>query len=102
VSLWDIIERRKVADFSGGTTSVALHPSGRWLALAGLGEAIIVWEVETRQRVFELRGHLDRVASVAYSPDGRWLASGGEAWTIRLWDAAARASAAGRGLARPS
>jgi WD40 repeat protein len=88
VLLWDIAERCEVATFPGGSTCVAFHPSGRWLASASLVNSVCVWDVETGQLDAEWLGHEDAITCLAYSPDGRWLASGGDDRTVRLWETA--------------
>ena len=85
--LWDLAARKSVAVLPGGTSSLAFHPSGRYLATASLTQSIVVWDVEARQQAAEMIGHLDAVTCVAYSPDGRYLASGSDDRTLRLWDA---------------
>ena len=47
----------------------------------------ILWSVDTRQRLYTLRGHSDKVLSVVFSPNGNVLASGGDYndKTIKLW-----------------
>jgi Flp pilus assembly protein TadD len=45
-----------------------------------------VWDADTWQELFTLRGHTDTVWSVAFGPNGR-LASGGGDHTVRVWDA---------------
>jgi WD40 repeat protein len=88
ISIWDIQEREQLGDFFlGGTTSIAFHPSGKWLASTSLDQSICIWNMTTREIQAELTGHDNAVTCVAYSPDGRWLASGGEDRTVRLWDA---------------
>jgi WD40 repeat protein len=85
---WDIQDRCEVATLVGGTTCLAIHPSGRWLATATLGRALGIWDVDAREPVVELRGHEDTINGVAFSADGRWLASGGDDRVLRLWKVA--------------
>jgi WD40 repeat protein len=98
IGLWDVVQRRPVATFDGGTTALKFHPSGRWLAAASLVESVCVWDVEGERLAFELTGHTEAVTCVAYSPDGRWLASGGDDRTVRLWNAETGEAVAVRGL----
>jgi WD40 repeat protein len=83
--LWDIEDRCEVAMLTGGTTCLALDPSGRWLATASLVRSIRIWDLESHEQVAELHGHEDTINALAISPDGRWLASGGDDRLLRLW-----------------
>jgi WD40 repeat protein len=66
---------------------VAFSPDCNTLASGSDDSSIIVWNVETRQRIGEpLLYHKSRVTSVAFSPDGSILASNGANNTIILWD----------------
>jgi hypothetical protein len=47
-----------------------------------------VWEVETSQEVFRLKGHFWPVRCVAFSPDGQRLVSSSEDGIIKVWDLA--------------
>jgi WD40 repeat protein len=87
VSIWDIEARHEVTTFAEGATAIAFDPSGRRLAAAGLGHAVVVWDLEAQEPLVELWGH-DAVTCVAYHPHGRWLASAGEDRAVRLWDEA--------------
>ena len=86
ISIWDIEERAEIAVFFGGTTSIAFHPSGKFLASTSLDRSICIWDMDTHEIQAELTGHDDNVTCVAYSPGGQWLASGGVDRTVRLWD----------------
>ncbi|GIW79760.1 MAG: hypothetical protein KatS3mg105_1567 [Gemmatales bacterium] len=85
VCLWNISEPGLITTFDGGTSCLAFHPNGRWLAGASLTDIVFVWDIEKQTRVAELQGHDDNVTAVAYSPDGKWLASASVDRTIRLW-----------------
>jgi WD40 repeat protein len=86
VSVWDVAQRQLVATFNRGTTDIAFHPKGRWLAAVTLNDSICVWDLQTGQLAFELAGHLDTVTCIAYSPDGAWLVSGSDDRTLRFWN----------------
>ena len=62
--------------------SVAFSPDGNALATASLDGSVLLWDVESGQRIKTL-DYADFVYSVAFSPDGKTLAS-----DTRLWDVA--------------
>jgi WD40 repeat protein/serine/threonine protein kinase len=73
--------------------TVAFSPDGRRLAsVAGLtwvhpDQEVKVWDVQTGDPIFSLRGHVGALRSVTFSPDGRRIASAGLDQTVKLWDA---------------
>ena len=86
LNLWDVAAKQHIVAFPGGGVSVAFSPDGTILVSGAWDGAIELWNVETRELIGSLAGHIQAVQSVAFSPDGRILASGGEDNTIRLWD----------------
>ena len=69
-----------------GVTSVAISPSGQYVAAGSLDTVVRIWDVSTGQLVERLRGHRDSVYSVAFTPDGKGLVSGSLDKTLKFWD----------------
>ena len=67
-------------------TALALQPNGPLLAAAGDDHVVRVWNRETGDLVWRLKGHDDWVRSVTFSPDGMFLASGGNDCRVIFWD----------------
>ncbi len=93
--LWDLAERRQIAQFFMARPgmrwdqyvgAVAFSPDGGSVA-AGYDDGLQVWSVfEGGERPsVDVRG--SRVWSVAYSPDGTSIAAAGEDGTVRVRDA---------------
>ena len=74
----------------GGTfRSIAFSPDTHLLASTSRDdtESIIVWDVESGERIACLTGHTGYIYCLCFSPCGRFLASGGEEdGTVIIWD----------------
>jgi WD40 repeat protein/serine/threonine protein kinase len=71
--------------------TVAYSPHGRWIASAGHGPDVKVWDAATGQVRAELNGDTLVVFRLAWSPDGRRIAvagSDGRKQTVKVWDVA--------------
>jgi len=64
--------------------SLDFHPSGRWLACAGLTRAS-VFPFDRARHPYLLRGHAGEVERIAFTPDGSRLVSCGVDGSVRLW-----------------
>ena len=73
-------------DWLNDVTSVAISPSGRFVAAGSLDAIVRIWEVATGVLVMRLRGHQDSVTCVAFTPDGRGIVSGSLDNTLKLWE----------------
>ena len=73
-------------DVRGG--ALAFSPDGKWLATGSDSQVIQIWDVATRQRIRQLRGHQGKIVRLAFTPDGRTLASADTDGEVRLWNPA--------------
>lgn len=71
-----------------GVTTVAISPSGDYVAAGSLDKSVRVWDVRNGALIARLDGmdgHKDSVYSVAFGPDGETLVSGSLDKTIKMW-----------------
>ena len=76
---------------------VAFSPDGKRLASGDGGElqapmipgVVKIWDVQTGQELFTLKGHTSYVPGMVFSPDGKRLASvsSGQSSELKVWDA---------------
>jgi WD40 repeat protein len=86
VCVWDIPTKEKLYTIDVGVSSLAFDPQGKYLAGAGLDDAVYVWDAETQDTVFVFGGHQHSINAVAFDPTGSYLLSGGDDGTVRCWD----------------
>lgn len=85
---WEVLRSIKT-DHASVLISAACTRAGRTtLAVAGKGGGVSVIDVESGNRVLQLRGHRGRIVAMTIirSSGGEVLATGGTDRTIRLWD----------------
>ncbi len=59
------------------------------IATAGRDRTVQLWDAETGQEVFVLRGHSDGVNAIAFSPEGARIITNSFDSALRLWDTSA-------------
>ncbi|MGV3486872.1 MAG: WD40 repeat domain-containing protein, partial [Planctomycetaceae bacterium] len=77
--------------FNAYAQAMAISADGRRLAMSD-GDDVVVWDIDSHERIAQLKGHRSSVAALAFSPDGRLLASGSNDRNIRIWNLDAKAS----------
>eukprot|EP01126_Amoeba_proteus_P062326 TRINITY_DN8456_c0_g1_i4.p1 TRINITY_DN8456_c0_g1~~TRINITY_DN8456_c0_g1_i4.p1 ORF type:complete len:737 (-),score=150.98 TRINITY_DN8456_c0_g1_i4:285-2495(-) len=87
--LWELptfTEIQMLSMSSHKIKSVAINPTGEWLAF-GVPEfgQLLVWEWQSERYVFKQQGHLQEMSCLAYGPNGRYLATGGRDSKVKIW-----------------
>lgn len=95
VRIFDLATGERLASFADVPSgALAFSPDERLLAGNGYDFTVILWDLEKRERVADLKGHRWEILSLAFSPDGAALVSGSIDNTVRIWDVAARRESA--------
>ena len=64
----------------------AVHPSGRWLAAAGLDGAVTLWDATTWTVAQSWVWDAGQARSVCFSADGTLAAAGTDSGKVVVWD----------------
>lgn len=66
--------------------SIDFSVDGKFLSFGSKDKSIKIFDIEYRECVKILQGHINSVNSVSYSADGKFLASAGLDRTVKIWD----------------
>lgn len=92
IAIWESASETAPASILEGhenaVQALAADQPGRWLASAGAGKTVKIWNLETREATRTLRNHSDFLSALAFSPDGSQVAAGSIDGTVKLWSVA--------------
>ena len=77
---------QKDIEAPGVTGGIDFSADGKQVVVAGPGNDIQVWNLESGKNTRKFAGHTGEVHAVACSPDGSRVASTDGAGTVRIWD----------------
>jgi len=90
IELYDMVKGKMVGALEGQTTSevwtICFSPDGKRIISGALDRAVRIWDVDSRECNWALRGHDEWVNGVAIAPDGNAIVSAGGDKTVRVWD----------------
>ncbi|XP_047329703.1 protein ENHANCER OF LHP1 1 [Impatiens glandulifera] len=70
---------------------LAWSPDGEVLAVPGLMNDVVMYDRDTAEKLFVLRGdHVDRVCYLSWSPNGKYIATSGLDKQVLIWDVTKR------------
>lgn len=96
VKLLDGTSGAEMTTLAEAGSSVSFSPDGRFILTTGIPGGfnqvgwIKVWDTATRQLVYTLRGHTQRVAAACMNADGSRVFSVGEDGLVMVWNTATR------------
>jgi WD domain, G-beta repeat len=67
-------------------TSIAFHPTGRFLAATGNDGTVQFFETSSWQRTHTFDWNIGRMRCLAFSPDDLSIAAGGDTGDVVIWD----------------
>lgn len=71
---------------SKNVTAINFSPCGQFLASASKNNEIIMWNISTGDKEFEIKDHLVKNTCSTFSSDNSFFASGEKDCSISLWD----------------
>lgn len=82
----DIVDLNQFDKLTEYVTALAFSADNRWLASAGSGGVIQIWDIERDKLVKTLAGHEENITALAFSSNVGILASASYDQTIKIWE----------------
>lgn len=87
--LWQLLNTGSLnIELNGGIRAMALSPDGKLIATGMQDRSVVICDVQTRQQVFLLGKHDERIRGIAFSPNGKLLATSDATGITRIWEVA--------------
>jgi eukaryotic-like serine/threonine-protein kinase len=65
--------------------SAAFSPEGKWLFASGPSNAVVVWNIQTQEKVSDLSGHGSSINCIQFASLGEWVATAADDRLIKIW-----------------
>jgi WD40 repeat protein len=92
IKFWDPItgneKAMRIDSGLGSAVRLAVSPDGKKLAAALANYSVVLFNLETLNEEFRLKGHKDEIFGMTFSPDGKTLATASWDSTVKLWHVA--------------
>jgi WD40 repeat protein len=92
VKVWDLDTGKELFNCIAGklVNSLAVTPDSKWFVSGGVDDngfgLIIIWDINTGERVRTITAHDKAIKAVAITPDGQKLISASKDQTLIIWD----------------
>jgi len=90
VQLWNLVDEKPIGNIEGHeeqrVTSVAFHPSGRFLGTTCFDKSWRLWDMEAQEEVLHQEGHAKEVYRISFQHDGALAATAGYDARGLIWD----------------
>lgn len=83
-----VLDKTLSAPATGGIQNTRFSYNGKYVAAAGRGGDVFLWETSTGKLIYRLKGHTKGVSEVTFSRDDAYLASASADGTAKLWSVA--------------
>ncbi|KAF5357657.1 hypothetical protein D9758_007441 [Tetrapyrgos nigripes] len=70
-------------------TFARFDPSGRYIGVGRIDGVATIWDLETREAIRGLDGHVKAVTSLDWSRNSRYVLTSSKDWNVIVWDLAA-------------